>query len=113
MSSQHNKDNHFKYPQAFVSASKKYIIVREVWAGVMNGQIQVEYPVGNLLFHADFVQDKFLGSYVCLTNSPNMKKKKFRIVGGDLGFNVAFSTIAGNNLIPDSWVFDFLLKWQN
>jgi hypothetical protein len=112
MSSGHNPDKHFNYPPAFAAASRKYIIIREFWAGLMNAAQQVEYGAGNILVHADFVQDKYCGSYICLSNSNNMKKKKFRILGSEPGFNIAFSSISGNLVIPDDWVFDFLLKYK-
>jgi hypothetical protein len=78
----------------------------------MNGNVRVDLPVGNILIHADFVQDRYCGSYVCISNSPNMKKKKFRIVGSELGFNIAFTNIDGAKIRPDSYLFDILLKWQ-
>jgi hypothetical protein len=95
-----------------MNASRKYIIIRECYCSVMNGNVQVEFPVGNILLHADFVQDRYCGSYACLSNSPNMKKKKFRIIGNEAGFNITFSTIGGNKIIPTSYVFDFLLKYE-
>jgi hypothetical protein len=112
MTRQFNPDNTFTLPDAFVNATEKYIMVREVWCAVQNGHLPLNQPSDDVLLFASFVDDLTSHSYVALCNSLAMKKKKFRVKFKDHAFVIKFKTIDGIDIYPEEYLFDFLLRFK-
>jgi hypothetical protein len=111
MSSKTNPDCVFNYPEEFLLAKRKFIIVREAFATIMNSHIPHNYKVGDIYLAASFVWE-YSSRYCCLVNSQNMKKKTFEVFGEPQSFSIEFRTIDGTRIYPESYLFDYCLKWQ-
>jgi hypothetical protein len=103
----------YKLPPGFYSASEKWIIIRECYCCVRNPHNNMsEYPAGNILCHASFVNETDCDQYCCLSNSPNSKKKRFKITSTDQEFRLWFTSADGYTIAPSAYVFDCLLKFR-
>jgi hypothetical protein len=111
MSSKTNPDCRFEYPEEFLLAKRKFIIVREAFATLMNSHVPQNYQVGDITLHASFCWET-PSRYCCLVNSQNMKKKCFEVLGEPQSFEIEFRTIDGARIYPESYLFDYCLKWQ-
>jgi hypothetical protein len=112
MTRQFNPDNTFTLPDAFVNASERWIIVREVWCSIQNGHLPINQPADDVLLYASFVDDLTSHNYVALCNSLAMKKKKFRVKFKDHSFVIKFKTIDGLDIHPEQFIFDVLLRFR-
>jgi hypothetical protein len=112
MTRQFNLDNMFTLADAFVNATEKWLIVREVWCSVQNGHLPINQPADDVLMYASFVDDLTAHNYVALCNSVAMKKKRFHVKYKDHSFVIQFKTIDGLIIYPEQYIFDFLLKWR-
>jgi hypothetical protein len=101
----------FKLPQEFIMATRKFIIIRECYATVMNPHKPENQEVGNICLHASFVWE-YPSQYCCLVNSQSMKKKCFEFLGSSTDFVIQFRTLDGAIVQPESYLFDFVLKYQ-
>jgi hypothetical protein len=107
-----NPGNRFRFPDEFINAHERYIIVREARAIIQNAHSPSNSLVGDLLLHATFAKEPYCDKYICIVNDPNMKKKKFKYVFKDQGFQIFFTSFDGLIIEPIDYVFDFLLKWR-
>jgi hypothetical protein len=108
-----NPDFIFKFAAELCNVSERWTNIRECYAGIMNDQHQeAEFPAHDILFQADFVEHRYPGSDVCLCNSSNMKKKRFRYVFEDREFHFASLLSLLMVHLPSSFLFDFALMWR-
>jgi hypothetical protein len=108
-------DGVFQLPEAFLLATHRYIIVRECYATMFNPaatDAPITYQVGDVCLHASFVWET-PNQYCCLVNSQMMHKKCFEVLGVATEFKIEFRTIDGLRAPVDSYLFDFLCRWQN
>jgi hypothetical protein len=112
VSREFNPDGVFWFPEAYCRAKEKYIIIREIYTTAYNPHIPQSEPVDNLMLYADFVDENEAHNYVALSNSPNMRKKKYQIKSRAQCFRIWFKTIDGHDFWPETYLFDILLKFR-
>jgi hypothetical protein len=112
VSREFNPDCEFWFPEAFSRAKEKYIIIREIYTTAYNPHIPQSEPVDNLMLYSDFVDENEAHHYVALSNSPNMRKKKYHITSRSMSFKIWFKTIDGHDFFPETYLFDILLKFR-
>lgn len=99
------------FPPEFISArGKKYISVRLCWATVDN------YLVGDLCLHADFIKrDAYLDHFVNIVNVINGGDKPDKYEYPECtskSFNIWFTDLKGNKIIPDTFILKLLLTYE-
>jgi hypothetical protein len=101
----------YVFPEEFLRAKRKFIIIRECFATIMNSHRPQNFQVGDVAMHSSFMWE-YANQYCCLVNSQNMKKKCFEVLGESPEFVIEFRTIDGVRIQPDTYLFDFCLKMQ-
>jgi hypothetical protein len=101
----------YVFPEEFLRAKRKFIIIRECFATVMNSHRPQSFQVGDVAMHASFCWET-ANQYCCLVNSQMMKKKVFEVLGESPEFVIDFRTIDGVRIPTDNYLFDFCLKFQ-
>jgi hypothetical protein len=112
MSPYYNPTKTLQLPDAFVNATERWIIIRECWASVQNGHLPIGIPADDVLLYGSWVDDPQSHNYVCLCNSSNSKKKRFRVRFKDQQIRIWFKNIDGLNIEPSQYIVDMLLKFK-
>ena len=128
MNKTENPDNTLVLPPYFVNAAERYIVVRQVITRFQRTTEPFDHSVNDIMIHSDLCDkvylpfkaagDVFPGltrmmGYICMSNDPHMKEKRYRYVWSDDRIHFIFQTIDEQPIIPSRWLIDLLLVWRN